>query len=56
MPPPLLSQPTGLSRHRKAEIVLCLHVNGIPYEHGKREQMYTMSSWAVISLQVRTAI
>eukprot|EP00903_Cladosiphon_okamuranus_P014599 g13538.t1 len=35
MPPPLLSQPTGLSRHRKAEIVLALHVNGVQYEHGK---------------------
>lgn len=38
-PPPLSHQSTGLSRHRKAEFVPALHVNGIEYEHGKREDI-----------------
>lgn len=47
MPPPLLTQSTGLSRHRKVEIELRLHANGIVYEYGKRE-------WVQVGSQVST--
>ena len=30
---------TSKSRSREAEIVLSLHVNGVPYEYGKRENL-----------------
>lgn len=53
MPPALASQPTGLSRHRKAEIVLALHVNGVQYEHGKRKYFRTTVVLPHVLLQLR---